>query len=155
MNILLVDDDEDTNFLMGILMKKSRAVDLYEIESRAEKAIELLLEGKITPDFIFVDLNMPEMNGFRFVEIFEQRLVDKLPHTQLFILSSSAVPEDYERAKKYQTVKGFLTKPLTPKKLQEIHACFLDESDFVAVSSPVCYASSDGLRKEFKNPRQP
>ncbi|ELR70422.1 response regulator [Fulvivirga imtechensis AK7] len=150
MNVLLIDDDEDTNFLMGILMKKSQVVDLYAIQSNATAALDWLKKEEFKPDCIFVDIQMPDMNGFAFVEVYEKLFVEKFPQTQLFFLSSSAIPEDQEQAKKFRSVQGFITKPLNPKQLQEINVCFHKEP--IQPSSPVCFISSDEVRPEYRTP---
>ena len=150
MNVLLIDDDEDTNFLMGILMKKSPIVDLYSIQSSATAAINWLKKEEFKPDCIFVDIQMPEMNGFQFVEVYEKLLVEKFPQCQLYFLSSSAIPEDHEQAKKFKSVHGFITKPLSPKTLQEIKSSTLKEH--IESSSSVCYIMSEEIRPEYRTP---
>ncbi len=116
----MIDDDEDTNFLVGFMLKKSELVCEYRTETSAIHALELLQQNEITPDCIFVDLTMPEMNGFDFVEEFENKYAEKLPLTRIYILSSSALLSDKDKIEQYKSVKEFVVKPLTKEKLNRI-----------------------------------
>ena len=120
MNVLLIDDDEDTTFLMDVLFKKSKLVESYVIENNGNKALEHLLTNPDYPDCIFVDLKMPDMNGFEFVQKYELFFNKQNSKTQVFFLSSSALQSDYEKAKSFQSVKEFITKPLNKNKLSNI-----------------------------------
>lgn len=164
MNILLIDDDEDTIFLMGVLFRKFDKVEHYTIETTGRKALSFLEKCKKMPDCIFVDLKMPEMGGFEFVETFERLYGEKYPQTRLYILSSSAGERDHNQAISYKSVEEFILKPLTKKKLSEIFEAFQrsntnddDATDnmffFNENSSPVCFINSDDLRPEYKNQR--
>lgn len=119
MKILLIDDDDDTVFLMGVLFKKSDLVTEYFIKTRPTAALEFIKEKNTLPDCILVDLKMPEMSGFEFIEHLEAILGDKTPH--VYVLSSSACHEDHVKATSYQSVKEFILKPFTKHKLEEIH----------------------------------
>ena len=122
---MLIDDDEDTVFLMDVLFSKSDAVDKYSIETNALDALKKLLKKEQFPDCILVDIKMPEINGFEFVEKYEQKLGKSHPYTQVYILSSSARQSDKRKAMKYKSVKEFILKPLTKRKLAEINECVL------------------------------
>lgn len=75
-------------------------------------------EGQKT--IILVDIRMPVMNGFEFVEAFEQFPEELQQHYRIFVLSSSINETDVTRARSYKTVQRFLNKPLTVKGLTEI-----------------------------------
>ncbi|WP_246223564.1 response regulator [Fulvivirga kasyanovii] len=122
---MLIDDDDDTVFLMDVLFSKSDAVDKYTIETNAIDALKKLLKKEQFPDCILVDIRMPEINGFEFVEKYEQKLGKLHPNTQIYILSSSARQSDEQKAMKYKSVKEFIVKPLTKKKLTEINESVL------------------------------
>ena len=72
MKILMIDDDEDTNLLIGFLLNKIDFIDSYRIEQSAKKALSVLKNKEFEPNYIFVDLAMPEMDGYEFVEKYEQ-----------------------------------------------------------------------------------
>jgi CheY-like chemotaxis protein len=120
MNVMHIDDDQDLNFLMGLLFKKSSNVNDYVLENDPQHALEILQSHDAAPDCIFVDLNMMPMNGFEFVQAFESDLKEKCPHTRIYMLSSSLRRQDREKALEHASVKDFLVKPLTLEKLQEI-----------------------------------
>lgn len=120
MNILLIDDDPDTNFLIDILLKKTPFVDEYYIQPRAKDALNFLRVYDKPLSCIFVDIKMPEMDGFEFMEQYEQKLSHKFPSTQVFFLTSSVRQSDKDRALEFSSVKDFIIKPLSKKKLFDI-----------------------------------
>lgn len=120
MTVLLVDDNQDTIFLMDVLFRKSGVVSQHFLETSGSDALDFLEETSVIPDCIFVDIKMPEMGGFEFVEEYEKRFAIQAPHTRVFFLSSSARQSDREQATSYKCAKGFILKPLTMGKLREI-----------------------------------
>lgn len=76
-------------------------------------------ESGAYPSVILLDLNMPEMNGWQFLEAIEN-YEQAMRHIDLHIVSSSIDPEDINRAKDKPTVRSFVAKPLNPKSLQSV-----------------------------------
>jgi CheY-like chemotaxis protein len=72
-----------------------------------------LVEGNNPPDFIFLDINMPMMNGFQFLDNLSDQLIEFLHSSKVVMLSSSVDPRDIEKAKHYPIVKDFISKPLS------------------------------------------
>ena len=70
------------------------------------------------PEVIFLDLNMPIMDGWEFLDEFGKLSEEK--DIRIYILSSSVDSRDMERAKKYGMVNGFIAKPLTDAKIKEL-----------------------------------
>jgi CheY-like chemotaxis protein len=70
------------------------------------------------PQIIFLDLNMPVMNGWDFLEDYIMKYSDRIPETKVVILSSTVNPEDFLRANRYQLVVDFINKPLTTEGLE-------------------------------------
>jgi CheY-like chemotaxis protein len=81
---------------------------------------DLLAKGGDIPEIIFLDINMPVMNGWDLLEELEhiKSSFSKLP--RIYILSSTVDPEDYKRAKSFDAVVDFISKPLSKEILQNI-----------------------------------
>lgn len=120
MNVIFIDDDEDLNFLQDRMCSRSKVIAHHFIASNAPQALEYLADTSTPPDVIFVDINMPGMNGFQFIEEFEKRYSTRFPDAQLYVLSSSVRNDDRKKSLQYMSVKDFLLKPLTVGKLEEI-----------------------------------
>lgn len=126
-SILLIDDDEINNFISIKLIKK--AIENSEIAAylNGQFAINELLQiqerdPEALPDFILLDINMPIMNGWEFLEEYQRLHIDPLGKSKVFIISSSVFSNDINRAKAYPTVKNFVSKPLSVDKIREIFA---------------------------------
>jgi CheY-like chemotaxis protein len=121
---LFIDDDEISNFLAESIVEKMGVLEVSAFFDDAPEALNYLRNKekkgkKELPDYIFLDLNMPRMGGFEFLEVFEEQKLDG-DHTQIFILSSSVSPSDIDRSKNYRSVKGFISKPLKTEDLRKI-----------------------------------
>ena len=75
------------------------------------------------PDVILLDINMPVMDGFEFLEEFEKN-TDCNKHTKVFMLTSSTQDEDRINSLKYSCVNGYFDKPLTIEHINEIISSF-------------------------------
>lgn len=124
---MMIDDDADTNFLIDFLLSKQPWVHEYSIKERAKEGLGFLASRHSPLTCIFVDINMPEMNGFEFVEQYERAFLWKFPETAVYFLTSSARQSDKEKAMEFPSVKGFILKPLTKEKLFKIHKNLLLE----------------------------
>ncbi len=119
--ILLVDDDPDDNFYHQIIINEMNIVNTIEIARNGIEALAYLKkEDQKPPDIIFLDLNMPKMNGWEFLEQYKDLDKSQKPKVLIIILTTSANPAHMERAKEIQDVAGFETKPLTKDMLSEI-----------------------------------
>ncbi|WP_339650564.1 response regulator [uncultured Maribacter sp.] len=81
---------------------------------------EIIKEKGTLPDVIFLDLNMPIMNGWEFLEEYENCSYDISKKTNIYIISSSVDPRDLERVKQYNKVDSYILKPITPDDLGKI-----------------------------------
>ncbi|MFM7015200.1 MAG: response regulator [Bacteroidota bacterium] len=125
LKLLLIDDDKINNFLNRSIIEKNCGNECIVSEyTNPEEAYDFLKHSilKATencPDVVFLDINMPEMSGFEFLE--RMRDEDVVPtHTKIFILSSSLDPGDIERSKSFTSVSDFISKPLDKDKIEKI-----------------------------------
>ena len=128
--ILLIDDDFTTNYLHKKIISKSE-IDLpIEVANNGKEGIDKLLElnktinDKDTLVLIFLDINMPIMDGWGFLEIFNKIKPTLNFSTNLFIVSSSINPDDEDRAKSNPEVLDYLPKPLTADRLGKLKASY-------------------------------
>ena len=113
--VLLVEDDETTNFLSKMVLKH---VGIQKVEAvlNGKAACEYL--SKVCPDIIFLDLNMPVMDGWSFLD--EKMNGNYCPKVKIALLTSSIRSRDRERALKYECVVDYLEKPLTREKVEAV-----------------------------------
>jgi CheY-like chemotaxis protein len=120
--VLLVDDDHVSSFLIKEILKTSKvAQQIYSTENgeQALRFIETHENKSSCPDLIFLDINMPVMDGFQFLEEF-QKLSERVRKTiKIIVLTSSSNSQDRRKANEYP-IYGYLTKPLTFKTLEQI-----------------------------------
>jgi len=101
--ILLVDDDGATNFYNQYILKKNQICCEVIVLNNGLEALEYL-KNEALPDFIFLDINMPIMNGIQFLEEAQKWFKVKLDHVKIFIMMSVVLPED--RLRKIHDIKN-------------------------------------------------
>ena len=121
--VMLVDDDPEDNFFHQKAIKKSNPQNVIITRNTGTEALTYIKSetGKNNPlDLIFLDINMPIMNGWEFLQ--EYNLLDKEFQSRVIIimLSTSQNPEDIARSKTWGFVSEFITKPLTEEKMNYI-----------------------------------
>jgi len=118
--ILLVDDNDADNEYHQIVINRMGITDNICLAENGEEALAFLKkENQLLPELIFLDINMPRMNGWEFLEEYKKLDIDK-KRVIILMLTTSANPADLERAKKIEEVTGFQVKPLTAAMLTEI-----------------------------------
>jgi CheY-like chemotaxis protein len=116
-SILLVDDNHADNIYHKIVIDEMHAADKVEIVNGGEEALDYLKANE--PDLIFLDINMPRMNGWEFLE--DYRKQPEHEHKPVIIvLTTSESPADVEKAKEFKEVSGFKVKPLSEEALNSI-----------------------------------
>jgi CheY-like chemotaxis protein len=126
-SILLVDDDEINNFISIKLIKKAIEHTAISACLNGRFAIEELVEiqkhdPSLLPDFILLDINMPIMNGWEFLDEYKRLNLDPLGKSKIYIISSSVFSNDINKARSYPLVKNFISKPLSVDKIKEMFA---------------------------------
>jgi len=113
-SIIIVDDDRVQHMInRKILLRCDPSLTLYFFENPIE-ALEWLNEN--SADLLLLDINMPEMKGWEFLEIMTERGIQM----EVKMLSSSIDPRDIDKSKKFALVSGFLVKPLNNTVIDEL-----------------------------------
>ncbi|MEM9325466.1 MAG: response regulator [Bacteroidota bacterium] len=121
--ILLVDDDEHTNFLNKAIITHARFAEEVIAQMTAEEALAYIRDHQASgdlPDLIFLDINMPLMDGWEFMQEYAQMFLDDNT-PKVIMLTSSINPKDEQRAQKLEGLSGFRSKPLSSEVLEEIY----------------------------------
>lgn len=120
--IYIIDDDEIFVFVLRKLLQKSDHFNEVVNISNGREAVEVLVnqynKNKKSPDLIFLDLNMPVLDGWQFLDEIEQLPFKEL--LKIHIISSSIDAREIEKSKEYSTVKSFVSKPVTLHWLNNI-----------------------------------
>jgi len=124
-SILLVDDDEINNFISVKLIKKTLLNTEIKTCLNGKFAIDELVEIQNSnpeelPDYILLDINMPIMNGWEFLDEYKRLGIDREGKSKIYIISSSVFNNDINKAKSYPLVKDFISKPLSVEKIREV-----------------------------------
>jgi CheY-like chemotaxis protein len=121
--ILLVDDDETTNFIHQSLLEDLGVRDKILVSNNGREALDAIQQEQAkdthNPMLILLDLNMPVMNGFEFLEAYQQSEEALKQSVAIVILTTSLNPRDIHRVKD-MGVADYLNKPLSGEKLKEV-----------------------------------
>jgi CheY-like chemotaxis protein len=122
-NLLLVDDDPTTNFFNRHLIGKMGYFEnIHEAANgqvALEKVDELFRKG-CTPDMILLDINMPIMNGFEFLDRYNKLDEEVKSSVVVCMLTTSLAKEDLDRARHYDVLADYLDKPLNEDKMKQL-----------------------------------
>lgn len=122
-HICLIDDDEIQNFINEKVIQRFIPNTTITKYLNAQLAIEHLKAGSLRPDVILLDINMPIMNGWDFLNVLHKENLEHITDSTqitIYILSSSKDPSDIEKMKEYPILKGFFHKPLNLTSLQTL-----------------------------------
>lgn len=126
--VMLIDDNEADNVYHQIMIERSGAVeDVVVVESGFEALDYLKNNSEPDVDLIFLDINMPGMNGFEFLEKYAT-LTNRHPAAVVVMLTSSPSSEDHLRAKQFPAIKAYLTKPLSADATAQVVAQFFGKA---------------------------
>lgn len=124
MRIFVIDDDPLSNYLTENLLRLEGFSTLVSTFDSAEQALAALLQHGLAevPAVIFLDLNMPVMNGWQFLDALNPYLTELRGRCHIYILTSSLALHDVEKATTYELVSGFIHKPLDSAEIQAVRA---------------------------------
>ena len=117
--ILLIDDDEPTNFLNRLTLEQTGCSKTIHVAQSGEEALDFL-QNTQRPDLIFLDVNMPAMDGWEFLERYRSLPFDRKADIVLIMLTTSLNPDDELRTRAIPEVSGFENKPLSRQRVEQL-----------------------------------
>ena len=120
LHFIVIDDSKLDCFIAEKIIKNTGKSESIKSFLQAKDALQYISTAPIDEQadtIIFVDIQMPVMNGFEFVEAFEKLPVHITSHYTIYVISSSINENDLNRVHNFASVKQFLNKPLTSNNL--------------------------------------
>lgn len=127
-SVLLVDDDDDSNFISELVIKRSSITESITCVKNGNEALQFIVNynsfnmnhtGQQYNQIIFLDLHMPVMDGFDFLAQLTAKIPNYTERIKIYILTSSSNPADIAKVKEY-TIDGYINKPLDMNKIKSL-----------------------------------
>lgn len=120
-SVILVDDNPDDLFINSLVVQKSQlAIEAIQFSNPVSALSYLAKSPTEEPRIIFLDINMPYLDGFAFLERYGQTCADRNKHDIIVMLTTSMHSEDRQKAEANKLVRRYLKKPLTVKDLDQL-----------------------------------
>ncbi|MEO6149614.1 MAG: response regulator [Mucilaginibacter sp.] len=120
----VIDDDEIYTFAVKRIIAHAKFAEKTLFFHNGQVALDFFVEyikqTELLPDVILLDINMPVLDGWQFMDAFAALMPEIKKKITVYIVSSSIAEEDYNRAKSFEAVSDFIVKPITVGKLQDI-----------------------------------
>src|ERR1700753_3397761 len=117
---LLIDDNYIDNFVTRKILEGGNFAEKIIVVRSATEAVAELWAGNIKPDVIFLDVRMPMMGGFEFLDEYDKITGLDKENIKIFMLSSSLDPLDMRKSVDNKYITQFIHKPLTSKAIEEL-----------------------------------
>ncbi len=121
--IMLIDDDEGNNFYNKFILREVDASEEIVVFQNGIDALNYLNQKHLV-NLILLDVNMPKMNGWEFLDEYEKLDQTSKDSIIVVMLTSSINPDDQQRAQSYSTVRKFMNKPIEPEMVEEVLKLF-------------------------------
>ena len=122
--IMLVDDNKVDNFFHERVITKAKAASIIISRISGREGLDYLAvevpAGAVRPDILFLDINMPGMNGWEFLEEYKKLDISMQAKMVVVMLSTSRNPDDIAKAQTYGALTDFKSKPLTEQMLEDV-----------------------------------
>lgn len=131
-NLWIIDDDPMSSFYIKRLAELGELAHIISIYNKAQGAIDYLIYHEKSeehlPDIIMLDIYMPELDGWGFLEEFRKISHSLGKRIEIYIISSSGHPKDISRAETFPEVKAYFQKPVTMDVLREMVIAYKAEN---------------------------
>lgn len=123
--LLIIDDDPLTQRMLAMTVNRHQFAEQVSTLPNGKEGIDYFdalagQPGPDTPDLVFLDINMPVMNGWNFLDEYTKRYEKQFPFIKICILTSSNDPADSERAFSYSSVLMFIRKPVSIEEITKL-----------------------------------
>ena len=118
--VLLIDDNDDDNFYHRIILSEAGVTKRIEVAETGYEALDFLQRIQQAPELIFLDINMPRMNGWEFLEHYRKLELQRKNDVVIIMLSTSLNPADEKKARSMPEISDFKSKPLTTDMVTKI-----------------------------------
>ncbi len=127
--VMLIDDNDIDNLINQKIIESSNICNHIFTHTSGKSAIEFLKNAvkiaevagnQVMPEIIFLDIDMPLMDGFQFLDEFENLSENIKNHCKIVMLTSSINSKDVKKSQRYSNVKQYVNKPLTKESLKDL-----------------------------------